>query len=302
MRLLRNILGVLILTAMSIEVYGQSHGVQVGVRAGGNLLTGSNEVQSLIGGQAGVDVSYSIRWTVGSDMGMGPKIGVGFSRTGGGVKKDDIYETFTNTDYLGHPMDYTVTAQAEQRFQHLQIEVPLMLSLQLKRFIINIGGKFLYTVSGTTNQTINKWDITALYREYNVPVHNEAVTGVLRDDQLRYAGQSALPKMRVLIGAELGYEWEVGDYSYVGLSAYFDYGVWAGEGVSSSGPFISVSPIVNPSAPIAQVQVGLLQPIYSPKVGYMDFGVKIYYQFESQDRSYYGLHKPLRRPYQSRRR
>ena len=301
MKLLRGILGGLLLMVMSISAYGQSHGVQVGARAGGNLLTGSNDVQSLIGGQAGVDVSYSIRWTVGGDIGIGPKIGVGFSRTGGGVAKNDIYETFTNVDYLGHPMDYTVTAQAEQRYQHLQVEVPLMLSLQLHRFIINIGGKFLYTVSGTTNQTITKWDITALYTEYNVPVHNEVITGVLSDEQARYTGQSNLPKMRALVGAEIGYEWEVGDCHFVGLSAYFDYGVWAGEGISSAGPFISVSPIINPANPQAEVRVGLLQPIYSPKVGYMDFGVKVYYQFESQDKSYYGLHKPRRRPYQDRR-
>ena len=283
----------LFLLGLSLSAYSQAHSVQAGLKGGGNLWLGGSEVQSTIGGNFGVDVSYSCRWSLPKECAIGPKVGVGFSRAGGGVAKDDILENFTNTDYLGHPMEYTISAKAQQKYQQLQVEVPLMLSLQLHRVIVNVGGKFMYVVNGTTNQTISECDITALYAEYNVAVHNEVVTGILGDEQKSYVGTSMLPKIRVLVGAEIGYEWEIGDGSFIGLVGYFDYGVWASQdaGTSTSGArFIDVSPINDPSDPAAQVRAGILQDSYCAAIGYMDFGLKLYYQFESQDRSYYGLH------------
>lgn len=289
MKSLRHIL-VGLLLIISVGARAQAHGLQVGVRGGANLWQGS-ELKGSAGLSYGLDLSYTCRWFTTNDFSFGPKIGISIVHSAGGFKKDDIYEQFTNYDYLGHPMAYTVRAAAKQTFSQWQAEIPVMLSLNINHFILNLGGKFVYMFSGKTDQTIQSADIIAQYTEYKVDVRNELLTGLLSQDQRNLSTDSDLPKIHVLVGAEIGYEWEVAEQHFVGLALYANYALWSNNQERSAYSFITIDPISDPSYPVAPVRTHPLQSVYSSKMHYMDFGLKLYYQFEYSDYHFHGWHR-----------
>ena len=281
----------LAMAAVSAGAYSQAHGVQAGAKVGANMWSGT-DLKSQVGLTYGIEAAYTCRWTINRDIALGPKVGAAFVHSAGGLGKDDLYEQFVNTDYLRNEMAYTVQGSVKQKFSNWQLEVPLMLSMNIHNALINVGAKFMYLVSGQYEQTLSDNLITATYTAYHVDVTNELITGVVTPEQTSFKGDSYLPKMHVLLGVEAGYQWEVADKHFIGLMAYFNYGVWSSNStVDKAEQLIEVGEINRGAYPVAPVRVNQLQSVYSPKVNYIDFGVKLIYQFEYSDYHYHGWHR-----------
>lgn len=282
------------LMAISVQAFSQAHGIEAGARLGGNMWQ-TSDLTSKIGFTYGIDVAYSCRWTLKEQVQIGPRVGLSLAHSAGGFSKDDINEQFVNTDYLGNAMAYTIHGSAEQSLSNWQAEVPVMLSMNIYNVIVNVGAKMVYILSGKAEQTLSDNMITATYTAYHVDVTNELITGLMSPDYKSMTFDHNLPKLHAMISAEIGYRWEVAEQNFIGLAAYFNYGIWSNSSTNeATGHLVYVDPISNPVNPVASVHVGQLQTAYSLKANYMDFGIKLYYQFEYSDYKYHGWHRRWR--------
>jgi hypothetical protein len=91
------------------------------------------------------------------------------------------------------------------------------------------------------------------------------------------------PYGTLLIGAELGYEWQLTDHHGVGVQAYADLSVLnVGSPLEpSSEPMVDVAPILNRIKPIPAVEVRSITD-YIGDFRNLEFGLRVYYAFSVQ--------------------
>ena len=262
----------------------QTSALSIGVRGGGQTylptaaVGATGEVRPGIGGAGAIDLRYTYYGSVGAQAELGFAIGAGF---GYGVAplKGSNTDNFTNTDYLGNRMDYTVTSDFTQRDKFAKIDVSLLFAMRFGGVTLNIGPRFMMPLSATRTLTVNEANIDAYYPAYDVHVVNQLITGKLETPYTENR-PSNISKYHLLVAAEIGYEWHLSDRHLIGIQLFAEAAVWSKQSSISNvqSPIISVAPISNANDPVPVVTVGSVESFVAHR-RYLDFGIRAYYAF-----------------------
>ena len=267
--------------------------VSIGVRGGGQTYLASttdpsSSVQGTFGAAGTVDLRYTFYGCLTDRFGIGFTLGAGVGYGSTGIKGNHT-DTYTNFDYLGNQMDYTVSSAFKQTDRFAKGEATLMASFCFGNVILNVGPRFMIPFSASSSLTITEANIDAYYPAYNVHVVNEQITGKLETPYTNHKSEIINHKYSVLIAAELGYEWYFNAKSCLGFQLYADVSVWdkKGDGLPVTGygaPLIGVGSITDADNPIPSITVGSIEPLISNR-RYLDFGIRLYYGFSVSDNS-----------------
>jgi len=259
----------------AIGAQAQSNVLTFGLRGGaGNLMPQSEqEVKGSWGPVGYFDFGYLYLAPAGKvELGLRTGLSVGYVQN---ALSGSFSHQFTNTDYEGAEMLYTTSAAFTERQQQLVGQVPLMLAMRANGFTLNVGAKLRSALwqSGTT--TLSDPMIDAYYKAADIHVRNEVITGVLTDDQLTMKSAWGAPKLGVGVGAELGYEFRLGEKGIMGVQLFADYTVYSNFEPSAS-PIISVAPISDASNPVPAVTVSSPTASLVSRMNPMEVGLKLY--------------------------
>ncbi|MCQ2311657.1 MAG: hypothetical protein MJZ64_07920 [Paludibacteraceae bacterium] len=280
--------GIVILLCLPLGLWAQGQGLQVALQggaAGWQIENGTHTWSP----EGGLDLRYIMRCRVGRYTQLGLHAGVGASYSAYKLK-GDLTDHFTRQDYLGNTIQYTTSAHAEEKHQAVGVSVPLLFALQTHGATVNIGPKLLWLAYDRYDQTVDHADIVAFYPAYGVPVHNQPGTGIM-DTPYSQSGRSANSTIHLLLTAEIGYEWQLGNpysrYSeqYIGLQLYANYGLCSW-GNRAGEPFMSVSSITATQGP--QITTTAIQQ--SSALAYLSLGVRFYYTIQTVDYPGRGWH------------
>jgi len=238
-----------------------------------------------------LDIGYVCRWRVMRDVQIGFKTGLGLNYASTKASAD-LSNQFDRTEpFYNIPIHYTTTAHAIEQHSQLGLELPLMFAFQAKGFALNIGPKLLYMAMDKYSQTIDTAKITATIA--GVPIPDVEVIGRIKTPYTQQ-GSNALSPLHVLLSAEIGYEWQIGNHyskkneQFIGIQLYADYGLWSLNN-KTSDPFIAVTPI-QPGQTAPQITIGSIFQSESA-LRYFSAGLRIYYTIQTVDYPGHGWHK-----------
>ena len=146
-------------------------------------------------------------------------------------------------------------------------------------FFMNIGPRFTLPVYDVYNQSITKPEINAMLYPEEVPVKNELVTGVVKDDQAESKGKWNASKLNIMLGAEIGYEFTFKNLNSLGIGVYGNYSLYSiykGNDQASSIIDITEAPAKGKNAVVTVIPA---TDAYGKGVGYFDVGLKLAYHF-----------------------
>jgi len=272
----------------------QGHGLQVAPRGGVTTWLGGSEVKSDLSPEGGLDLRYTVRWRVMRDVQVGLYTGVsaGYSHS---TLRADLYNQYDRTDLYDLHIQYTTTASVEEKHRQLGVELPILFALQAHGFALNVGPKLLWMAMDSYDQTISDAHIDAYYTEIGVHVTDTRATGLLPTPAHRTA-QGTLPKVNMLLSAEIGYEWQVGNWyskkkeQYVGIQLYANYGLWGLN--SSKDAFLSVTPSAGDNQ-LPKIAIGSISSANTP-LNYLSAGLRLYYTIQTVDYPGHGWHQTKR--------
>lgn len=256
------------------------HRFGIGVRAGAASLMHETDVMGKwhVGGDLLLDLEYGYYWGTKKQnhVGILTGVSVGYSHSGLKSPVDTAYTVSTADGNI----DYTVKASdVDENDGQLQVEIPVMFSfISEKGFFLNVGPKVAIPVWSHYKQGIAEPDINAYFPAEGVNVSNEAITGLVTDNQLNTKGKWNPSKVNVMLTAELGYEFQFKNMNSLGLGVYANYSVYdLYKNETANKSLINVAP---PSASaIADVEVLSATDTYAKGMGYFDAGLKLVYNF-----------------------
>ena len=227
-----------------------------------------------------LDLQYAHYWKkFGKKMQYGLIIGVdaGFARSHVSGEVNDHFRIKTSEGDI----DYTITSEKVKEYDgQIQVEVPLMFSMIHENgFFMNIGPRFTLPVYDVYNQSITKPEINAMLYPEEVPVKNELVTGVVKDDQAESKGKWNASKLNIMLGAEIGYEFTFKNLNSLGIGVYGNYSLYSiykGNDQASSIIDITEAPAKGKNAVVTVIPA---TDAYGKGVGYFDVGLKLAYHF-----------------------
>lgn len=207
-------------------------------------------------------------------MGILTGISVGYVQNKLSATIDSTYSVVAD----GNPIDYTIQAtDVKENDGQIMVEIPIMFTMITdKGFFLNVGPKVSLPIFTHFKQNMQNANIHAYFPEMDVTVTNEQITGAVKnmDNQNKFNST----KLNVLVGIELGKEWNFKNNTSLGLGAYANYGVYSlYTNDLNKESFIAVTP---PTAQgNAAVDILSLTDAYANKLGYFDGGVKLVYHF-----------------------
>ena len=266
--------------------------LSIGVRGGGQTylptaaVGATGEVKPGIGGAGALDVRYTFYGQLADrfELGFAISAGIGYGTTG--IKGTNM-DSYTNIDYLGNKMDYSIDATYSLKDQFAKGDAALLLAMRFSGVTINIGPRFMLPFATSSALTIRSASIEAYYPAYDVHVRDQLITGKLTPPYT-LPHTAIIPRYSLLVAAEIGYEWSLSKQSSLGLQLYADVGVWnsAGKNPAPITPLIQVSPITDAANPVPTVTVGDIAPMIKD-LRYIDFGLRVYYAFSIEsDKGY----------------
>ena len=272
-----------VLLASSSMLHAQ-HWISTGLRGGAGInLVKGNSLKSQLEPSGMLDVDYTYYWRL-RHLELGIQTGVLVGYTSGGYLSS-INEAYSNTDYLGNQMDYTITASRVFEQTHsVAIEVPVMFALRWQGLVFNAGVKVQVPVWYSNKQQISDdLSIAATYPAYGVTLVNQPITGCLNAADLMTSGRQDVADVSLLLSTEIGYEWTLTPADRVGLVAYFDGAPYCHMKSSNAATnIIQVAPISDATNPVPAVAVNTLVGTRVQQMNYLAFGVKVYYRFDVQ--------------------
>ena len=271
-------------SVLCTPLWAQTSALSIGVRGGGQTylpdaaLGASGEVKPGFGGTGALDLRYTYYGSVGGQVELGFGIGAGFGYGAASLKGTNT-DSYSNTDYLGNKMDYTVTSAFTQTDRFAKVDASLLLAMRFGGVTLNIGPRFMMPLSATRTLTINEANIDAYYPMYDVHVVNQQITGKLETPYTENR-PSNISKYNLLVAAEIGYEWHLSDRHLIGIQLFAEAAVWNPKSPISNiqYPMISVAPISNANDPVPVVTVGSAESFVAHR-RYLDFGIRAYYAF-----------------------
>jgi len=270
----------------------QTSMLSIGVRGGGQTylptaaVGATGEVKPGIGGAGALDVRYTFYGCVTDRFELGFAVGAGIGYGATGIKGTNM-DTYSNTDYLGNSMDYTVNATYSLKDQFAKGDAALLLAMRFSGVTINLGPRFMLPFATSSALTIRSASINVYYPLYDVHVRDQLITGKLTTPYT-LPHTAIIPRYSLLVAAEIGYEWSLSKQSSLGLQLYADVGVWnsAGKNPAPITPLIQVSTITYQENPVPTVTVGDIAPMIKD-LRYIDFGLRVYYAFSIEsDKGY----------------
>ena len=257
--------------------------LSIGVRGGGQTylptaaVGATADMHAGIGGTGALDVRYTYYGSVASQVQLGVAVGAGFGYGTTGIKGTNM-DSYTNIDYLGNKMDYSIDATYSLKDQFAKVDVSLLLAMRFGGVTLNVGPRFMLPFAATGTVTISEASIDAYYPAYNVHVTDQLITGKLETPYTE-KHPSNISKYNLLIAAEIGYEWRLNQHA-LGVQLFAEAAVWSKQSpiTNYQSPMISVAPISNANAPVPSVTVGSAESFVSGR-RYIGVGVRAYYAF-----------------------
>lgn len=254
----------------------------IGVRGGASgLLHKVEKGNWTCGWDALLDLQYAHYWAKDGrelDYGIITGLSLGFAQSG---MKTAVNSEFDAADNI----HYVVKAdEVKETDGQLQLEIPVMFSLYHHNgLFFNVGPKFMLPLYTPYNQKISDNEntyISADFKDYDVKVTNEVITGKLSESDYKTKGSKNGNQftINIMLTAEIGYEWILKSGNSLGLGAYADYCVYNSyKNNTSNDPLINVAPPQGNN--VANVEVLSATKTYASKLGYFDAGVKLAYHF-----------------------
>ena len=280
------------LCAGCIGALAQTSMLSIGVRGGGQTylptaaVGATGEVKPGIRGAGALELRYTYYGSVASQVELGVAVGAGVGYGTTGIKGTNM-DSYTNIDYLGNKMDYSINATYSLKDQFAKVDVSLLLAMRFGGVTLNIGPRFMLPLAANRALTINEANIDAYYLAYDVHVVNQLITGKLETPYTE-KHPSNISKYNLLIAAEIGYEWRLTNQHALGAQLFAEAAVWNKQSpiTNNPSPLISVSPITSQENPVPTVTVGDIAPMIKD-LRYIDFGLRVYYAFSIEsDKGY----------------
>ena len=279
----QNILVLALCSLFFIQGQAQTSMLSIGVRGGGQTylptaaVGATGEVKPGIGGAGALDVRYTYYGSVASQVQLGVAVGAGFGYGTTGIKGTNM-DSYTNIDYLGNKMDYSIDATYSLKDQFAKVDVSLLLAMRFGGVTLNVGPRFMLPFAATGTVTISEASIDAYYPLYNVHVTDQLITGKLETPYTE-KHPSNISKYNLLIAAEIGYEWRLNQHD-LGVQLFAEAAVWSKQTPNplTPNPLIQVQPITDASNPVPFVTVGSAESFVSGR-RYIGVGVRAYYAF-----------------------
>lgn len=191
-------------------------------------------------------------------------------------------EEFTRNTSDGD-VHYHVTADnIRETNKQLQLEMPLMFSMVTTNgFCLNVGPRVLLPIRTPFEQVITNGHIVATDLETTDVMTDNVVYGYLNEDQIKISGMTKQKfDITVLVGMELGYEFRFASGNSVGLGVYANYGVYS---TYSNRPLGTIIDVTAPNYDkIGSVDVYSMTDAYTRKMGHLDAGIKLSFNFDSR--------------------
>lgn len=191
-------------------------------------------------------------------------------------------EEFTRNTSDGD-VHYHVTADnIRETNKQLQLEMPLMFSMVTTNgFYLNVGPRVLLPIRTPFEQVITNGHIVATDLETTDVMTDNVVYGYLSEDQIKISGMTKQKfDITVLVGMELGYEFRFASGNSVGLGVYANYGVYS---TYSNRPLGTIIDVTAPNYDkIGSVDVYSMTDAYTRKMGHLDAGIKLSFNFDSR--------------------
>lgn len=262
------------------------HVLSVGLQGGWvyNLTPADCAIQSKFGGSGALAFDYTyylsrmnLQTRISTDVGLKTGLEFGYLYNAYCAQFEQQY---SNMDYLGNQMDYTISGAVDITQNQLYASVPLMFALHSKGVMWNIGARVQMAMYQTGKQQLSNPLIEAYYPAYGVTVSNELITGVVAESQMVLPVDFPAIALDILAATEIGYEYTFPrSKSAIGALAYFNMGIWNSLPKATGTPIIHVAPITDKDNPVPAVVVNdtyrALLTSYIP----IQFGVKLYYAF-----------------------
>ena len=277
------IIACLLLVVFCTQVSAHNSLIGIGIRGGGQMYLTSaasttGDINSAIGGVGGIDLRYTFHGFFTDRFGMGFVVGAGLGYGSTKIKGTNT-DQYTSYDYLLNRIEYTVDSKFHQTTKFTQANASLMLAFCFGNFTLNIGPRFMMPISPSSTLTFDEAHINAYYPKYDVNVRDQLITGVLTTP----ATQSVLsltPTYDVLLGAELGYEWNITDKTSLGIQLFADISVWNPKSpiTNNQSPIIAVGKIADALNPVPTVTVNTIDGRIG-SLRYLDFGLRAFVAF-----------------------
>ena len=263
------------------------HRFSIGVRGGvASLMHNNEEVMGnwKLGFDALLDLQYAYYFAHRADRkathGILTGISVGYSRS---PISNPINNDYSITGDDGEQIDYHIeAANVDEKDGQIQIEVPLMYSLLVNGFFLNIGPKFMMPVFTHYNQTLTDPHVSAYFNDMGVTVTDEVITGYVQDGDLKTKGNwgKSKTKISVMATAELGYEWKLKKSgNSLGLGVYANYAPWNSFKNDTENTSLIQVEAPTGSTPAGAADILSATDTYTKGMNYFDGGVKLVYHF-----------------------
>ena len=274
--------------ALSLAASAQIQRVGIGLLGGANTMFADSAITNTWGPTIGIEGYYVYLFGLNNtELLLGPRIGLEVAWSMSGFKMP-VNEQFSNSDYLGHQIDYTISGEVNETHHHLSAAIPVMLALRYRGLVAGVGLKVRALVWNTYKTTVSDITTTAYYPEFDIAVVDEPNLGVVKDQAYDLSGSRNMPEWHVAVAAELGYEWKIRKTRFVGLSLFADYGVWNSFKLPADAAerVVNVTPITETNK-TAEVTPAPICNSALTKFNALNVGVKLSYIFEFIDNSHH---------------
>lgn len=274
----------------SLAMMAQGHGLSIGVKGGLSDWQAKDVSNSSLGIYAGLDIGYQCMWRTQQEIYIGLRTGAGIAYQTGSYSVA-ANSQFSNTDYYGNQMDYSIRADVKADTKQLNVDVPVMFAARIHGFALNIGPRLHFPVYDAYKQELSNTNVDVYYPRYDVPIHNDPLFAKWNTADMKSEGHKAQPTVMLSLSAEIGYEWALHDWyaygneQYIGLQLFVDYGLWGAYSKNTSS-MMTVEPI-SVAGQFPEIKVGNIADagvLAKP----LTFGVRLYYTFQSTDYSGHG--------------
>lgn len=228
------------------------------------------------------DLQYAHYWMNNPKkhmLGLMTGLSLGYMYTNRDIVWD---EEFTRNTSDGD-VHYHVTADnIRETNKQLQLEMPLMFSMVTTNgFYLNVGPRVLLPIRTPFEQVITNGHIVATDLETTDVMTDNIIYGYLNEDQIKISGMTKQKfDITVLVGVELGYEFRFASGNSVGLGVYANYGVYS---TYSNRPLGTIIDVTAPNYDkIGSVDVYSMTDAYTRKMGHLDAGIKLSFNFDSR--------------------
>lgn len=191
-------------------------------------------------------------------------------------------EEFTRNTSDGDVRYHVTADNVRETNKQLQLEMPLMFSMvSTNGFYLNLGPRVLLPIRTPFEQVITNGHIVATDLETTDVMTDNVVYGYLNEDQIKISGMTKQKfDITVLVGMELGYEFRFASGNSVGLGVYANYGVYS---TYSNRPLGTIIDVTAPNYDkIGSVDVYSMTDAYTRKMGHLDAGIKLSFNFDSR--------------------